>query len=395
MKDTVESNLRDERLNLVDEMFDFISENKEELFNILSKLNGPRATQHEIEASLEAISFARAEISKTNPNFINRFGVFHSPNAILYEYVLHCVIPCIYSKSVFIRPSSKSLDDTVRLHDFLVSKIPLPIELVLASQRRYCEMLSGSEAVIFTGRYENAVELSKNLNVQLFMFAGAGSNPFVVGKQCDKAGIVDKFLNARLLNAGQDCVCPNAIFVPAAECEDWKAQFIQSISELSDQRRFPTAEVSPLLDSEQVRTIAGRMLAAREDIFHGGQIDLATLALQPIALYQHIVRAMQPEEWFGPICLVIGYDTIDQVREMLLRPDLRDSAMYISTFGELDLGPKVTGHYIDIGPVSVLEAEGGNEPFGGYGERASFVNLNGVRASRPILVSKEIAEAFG
>lgn len=395
MKDIEEPSLRTERLKLIDEVFDLISAKKDDLANILGRLNGPKATKHEIDASLDAILTVRAEISRTSPSFINRFGVFHSPNAILYEYVLHCVIPCLYSRHVYIRPASKSLIDTVRLHDFLTKAVALPIEICPVSQTKYCDILSGSEAVIFTGRYENAVELSRHLNVQLFMFAGAGSNPFIVGPGCDKVGIVDKFVNARLLNAGQDCVCPNAMFVSAAESEAWTSQFALSLSELDDHDRFPTAEVSPLLDPDQVRTIMERMLANRDDIFHGGHVDLTSLAMQPIALYQHIGRAMQPEEWFGPVCLLIGYDTIDQVSEMLLRPELRDSAMYLSTFGDVDLSPKVSARYIDIGPVSVLETEGGNEPFGGYGEKASFVEFNGTRVSRPILISQEIAEAFG
>ena len=44
---------------------------------------------------------------------------------------------------------------------------------------------------------------------------------------------------------------------------------------------------------------------------------------------------------------------------------------------------------------TLFDIEDGNQPFGGYGEKASHIYFNNILEKRPILISAEISNAFG
>ena len=57
--------------------------------------------------------------SRNNPPAIDRLSVFLPSNNVLYSYVLFGVIPSLYADRVDIRPSSRTRQTAVAVHQLL------------------------------------------------------------------------------------------------------------------------------------------------------------------------------------------------------------------------------------------------------------------------------------
>ncbi|WP_353269609.1 hypothetical protein [Wolbachia endosymbiont (group A) of Myopa testacea] len=66
----------------------WISNNKQRIIDILLPIAGLKSIKHEIEGSIIALKGAENEVITSNPGVVNSIGVFHSSNALLYEYVI-------------------------------------------------------------------------------------------------------------------------------------------------------------------------------------------------------------------------------------------------------------------------------------------------------------------
>lgn len=387
---------RDVQLKRLDKLISGMRTNKEELLNILTEIATYDSAEAEIESSISTLLGAEHEIALYNPPAINRIAVYHSSNVLLYSYVLYAAIPSLYCKEIVIRPSTKALSTMVKLHNFLLKQADMPSQLLPISQRKFREQAGKPEVVVFTGNYENSLKVQETYSRSLFLYFGAGINPFIIGQEADLIDASKRAVAARVYNSGQDCMCPNVYFVHENIKDRFLTTLIQEIGELrTGKRNEPGNAIAPLFYeglSEQAQDYLTQM---KDHIVYGGTVDLSINYVEPTVVVSSFEKIDEVIEFFCPIFHVVTYRDEQEVVDWLHAPERVESTLGASVFGEPELAESLRARHIVSENLSLYDIENGNQPFGGYGLQANYVCHQGQFTSRPLLISKEVSALFG
>jgi acyl-CoA reductase-like NAD-dependent aldehyde dehydrogenase len=365
------------------------------LLDALTEVATHASAEDELARAIAALARSGWEIARNSPPVLGKLAVFMPSNNILYSYVLYGLIPSLYSDQVIVRPSSRVHHTTVRVHRILseaCGAIDGPtIVLSNAGQRAFSRECRDADLVVFTGRYENSFAISAGLgrNTRLLRF-GSGPNPIVIGKGVDLALVVGDVVTARLYNAGQDCLCPDVIFVHSHVHD----AFIDGLLERLDgitvgDRRDPDTIVAPLVYADAVERAGSFVIENAERVRFGGSIDIDEGTVEPTVVELPFHAAFHPPELFSPVFCIVQYENDAQIEEWLRSPAELERGMYVSTYGETSLAGATIGTSVVCREHTAFDAEDGNTPFGGFGKRASSVVCDHAFTARPLLISKE------
>jgi aldehyde dehydrogenase (NAD+)/succinate-semialdehyde dehydrogenase/glutarate-semialdehyde dehydrogenase len=378
---------------------DFLSDNRGEFIRLLCTASTYKSVEDELNRTIKALHGAEAELQEIrNTLHLSRVAVYQPSNILLYSYALYALIPSLFCVRIFIRPSYLTKDIVSHLHRNLMQEFSLPIELVLKSHRQFFnQIVLQSQMVIFTGRYKNALEIRSKLNPhQLFLFFGSGINPLIIGTEADINKAVDDSIAARVFNSGQDCLCPNVIFVHEDIAEIYLKTLKQKVQKLQiGQRSNPKTDVAPLYYKDVIPEVKKYLETHSQSIIYGGNINEEKQIVYPTILLSSVNDAWDMMEFFSPVFNVVIYSSINDLEAALNSSPLNEHRMGASIYG-IDEPP----HFLQENHViamnqTLFDIEDGNQPFGGYGERASHVFFKGEIQCRPLLISKEILKAFG
>ncbi|MCV7151683.1 coniferyl aldehyde dehydrogenase [Mycobacterium pyrenivorans] len=148
-----------------------------------------------------------------------------------------------------------------------------------------------------------------------------GKNPVVVAQNADIDRYAGRIANARLVNGGQVCLCPDYVFVPTERVEE----FCQAAS-AAIRRILPSVVNSPDFTSSVNDANYERVLGLLEDARKKGAHiisvappgetlpDRATRKIAP-TLVTNVDGSMRitSDEIFGPLLVVMGYRALDEV----------------------------------------------------------------------------------
>jgi coniferyl-aldehyde dehydrogenase len=152
-----------------------------------------------------------------------------------------------------------------------------------------------------------------------------GKNPVVVAPDADLERAATRIAQARMVNGGQVCVCPDYVFVPESRVdafverasETWRAMFPEIVA---------NADYCSSVNEANFQRVVGLIDDARD---HGARVDAVVPAGETLPdpgtrkIAPTIVRDVDDrmriaeEEVFGPVLTVLGYqalrDAIDYV----------------------------------------------------------------------------------
>lgn len=373
-----------------------IMKNEKNIYDLLSSMASYPSTKTEIHGTISALRGAYREVCFYNPKTISSLAVFHSSNVILYSYILYALIPSLYSKKIIIRPSRVVQEQTIQLHNLLNSELALPIEVLPIGQKEFTRLAAEAEVVAFTGRYSNFLEVKAKCPHSLFIFFGSGTNPILVGKNADINNIMDRIIESRLFNSGQDCMCPNVIFVHKNHENTFCQQLIDNLKNYKfGERTDSTATINPIFYENVVDNINEYLNKNQKYILVDGRKDLSKGHIYPTILKSNIDDMPEIFEYFCPVFNIVFFSDEEQLLDLLLHPSYTRKAMGISLFSMPELAYELQMYYTVILEHTFFEIESGNQPFGGWGKEASSVSYRGVTFSKPVLISKEIADYLG
>lgn len=363
---------------------------------MLAETTTYRFAVDEVSRSIRALLGAMEEMGRTRPRPIRRLAAFMPSNVLLYSYVLYGMIPLLFAGEVVMRPSAKVKQVHRRLHEVLSDGFDLPIRFVDQSQGDFWKHeVAGADLVVFTGRYENGCQLAAQAGSdQLFLYFGSGVNPIVVGPAADLAAVVHDSVTMRTLNAGQDCICPDVIFVH----ESLAAEYVRRLEAELDMlplgdRSDVEAVVTPLYYPDVAAAVEEYLAPHDRFITYGGQVDPSRHWVQPTVLVRDLDQMPPPTEFFAPVFNVVRYADEAALLERLAEPSFTEHGMGVSVYGAPHLAVPLSRHHTVTLDRSFLDLENGNRPFGGFGERANFAQLAGQRWARPLLISNEVGLA--
>ncbi|AMA72210.1 MULTISPECIES: aldehyde dehydrogenase family protein [Aneurinibacillus] len=387
---------RDVQLKRLERLVSGIRTNKVELLDILTEIATYDSAEAEIESSISTLLGAEEEVNLYNPPTINRIAVYHSSNVLLYSYVLYAAVPSLFCKEILIRPSTKSLSTMVKLHDFLMRQVDIPSRLLPISQREFRAQVGQPDVVVFTGNYKNSLNVQKTYPQSLFLYFGAGINPFIIGQKANIEDASKRAVAARVYNSGQDCMCPNVYFVHENIKDRFLNTLIQDIEKLQiGERNIPGNVITPLFYDGLSKQAQDYLIQMKDRIVYGGKVDLSINFVEPTVVVSPLEKIGNVIEFFCPIFHVVTYRDEQEVVDWLHAPERVESTLGASVFGVPELVEKLRSTHIVSEDLSLYDIENGNHPFGGYGLQANYVCYQGSFISRPLLISKEVSIAFG
>ncbi|MDF2629256.1 MAG: aldehyde dehydrogenase [Symbiobacteriaceae bacterium] len=366
------------------------------VLEILTETTTHRFAVDELTRSIRALYGALEEMGRTRPRPVQKLAVYMPSNVLLYSYVLYGVIPLLYAGEVVLRPSAKVESTHMKLNRLLRGAADLPIRFAHMTQREFWECeVANADVIVFTGSYENGCQIAaKAARDQLFLFFGSGVNPMIAGAEADVETVVRDAVTMRTLNSGQDCICPDVIFVHRRIARAFRDQLISEVSLLPiGSREDPEALITPLYYPKVASSIGDYVAEYREKVVYGGAVDAERRWVPPTILFSDLAEMPAPVEYFAPIFNVVVYDDDEQLLERLAAPQFTESGMGISIYGAPWLATPLSKWHTVALDRSFLDLENGNRPFGGFGPRANFGALNGQRWARPMLISNEVARA--
>lgn len=385
-----------DRITALQDLVRLLTERRGEVMRVLTEVSNHRTAADEIDASIEALEGAVAEVIRYGPPAVDQISVLMPSNIPLYGYILYLVIPSLYSRRVVFRPSRSIEDRTRKLHELLSAEHGLPIVLDGSGQREFmANQGARADVLVFTGTYDNAEQVRKELpKTTLFCFFGQGVNPFVVGADANLNDAVDGLLRVRMLNSGQDCFGPDAVFVHASV----SAHFLNLLCRKVESLRYgalddPLADYGPLFYQEAFESTLDYLRTKRDLLAAGSQINIMDSHLRPTVLIHPTDTTFLPPELFAPVFNVVPFTNTEWLHGMLTHAYYAERSMAATVYGGMPETVELLRkrHTVSV-DETLVEVENGNRPFGGKGIRANYVSLGKKRHAEPLLLSKAIAD---
>ena len=376
---------------------DKITDNRESLISLLVTFESYSYAVDEIKRSVDTLLNIEKEIKYYNfkTDMICSFLPINQP---LYGLIIFGIIPSFFATTTKIRPSADSYNIVVEISNMLdLNSIFDSVEILNISRKKYCfDYLTKANITIFVGKYENAIVAQSYTKPEsLFIFSGAGANPFVVTENSDLDKCVDKAIEARIYNSGQDCAAPNAFFVNK-KC---KKEFINiltgklkkiKIGNYSDN----SVMIGSLIRKESFKNAIEKIVVNDKKIIYGGSVDIARRIIYPTVIDVKISDKFLFEELYAPVFTVSQYEREIDLKQYFFDERYSKQAMYVSVFGLFE-HPEYLNNSIILSEKNVVDFEQGNMCFGGFGTQANYLSTRNGFISRPILISKEISEFLG
>lgn len=374
----------------------YVADHEDAVMKILTEISPHRTVSAEIRSFLATLDGAEEEIRRLRPGCVPRAAVFMPSNIPLYSYALYMLVASLYADRIVFRPSSGIKSQMRRLHDLLAPVHGLPIEPFELSQRKFVTgPVREADLIVFTGDYSNAETIREGLaEDQLFLFFGHGINPFVIAPDADLERAVHDVVDIRLYNSGQDCFGPDVVFAPQGRAED----FINLLSAELTSLRFgrnsdPAVDYGPIFYDSALVNCSDYLVRHVSRIRHGGHIDLLSRRIEPTVLLWGFDDKIPLDEMFAPVFNVVAYPSAWRLRERLSSPYFSERALGAMVYGNDPETVKVLSkrHHTCVNHT-LLDADDGNRPFGGFGMRANYLSYGGERYAEPLLVSQAVAQ---
>jgi len=385
-----------DRITVLQDVARLLSERRSEILGILTEVSNHRTAADEIDASIEALEGAVAEVARYGPQAAAQTAVLMPSNIPLYGYILYVVIPSLYSRRIVFRPSRMIDAQTRALHKLIGTVHDLPLVLDDSGQREFMDNVGKkSDVLVFTGSYENAETIREQLPREtVFCFFGQGINPFVVGGDANLGKAVDGLIKVRMLNSGQDCFGPDVVFVHTSV----SAQFCNLLARRVEALRQGTADdasadYSAMFYDEAFEATLDYLRDKREFVAAGGRIDFVDRHVRPTVLIHPTDTPFLPPEMFAPVFNVVPYSSQEWLNELLRHPYYAERAMAATVFGTMPETVEVLRdrHMVSV-DETLIDIENGNKPFGGRGIRANYISVGRKRHTEPLLLSKAVAD---
>jgi aldehyde dehydrogenase (NAD+) len=212
-----------------------------------------------------------------------------------------------------------------------------------------------------------------------------GKSPAVVTPTADLATAARRIAWAKWLNAGQTCVAPDYVLVPAAREAAFLAALEAAVREL-----YPDPPLPRLVDGPALERQRALLKGCGGTVRLGGQVDATGLGLEPtVVTGVDLHSPLMQEEIFGPILPVLAYRDQEEARAILRDRD-QPLASYIFSgdrtetehwLRETRAGGSVVNHaLIHLGNPGLPFGGRGPSGLGAYHGRHGFDTFTHPRA---------------
>lgn len=384
----------EDSLNHCLQFADRLEKQRRQLLDLLTEFETYTAAQDEIERSIYCLLTIKTQARSIEEVRLNCACAYLPINQPLYAFVLNVFLLKLVSEKVYYRPPEKFR--VLHRSIYLLFK-DLFKDIVYCEHSRkdfLLECVSKSDVVVFTGKYENAVSLQKELPATtLMIYNGSALNPIIITPSANISQSVAGSINARLYNSGQDCMAPAGILVHKSVYPLFVKQLICELKKVKvGSNQDKDVLVGPMISDEYIQR--NRMLLQKYHdliIFGGKEVSegLFTPTVFHVASddYEHQIIS------YAPFFFLQEFQNNEDIQRYLSTPKAMLYKGYVSVFGNMAEANAISKLGLELNILrnsTLFDHESGNLEFGGYGEGCSFVYSNRNVTSKPILLLQDI-----
>lgn len=226
-----------------------------------------------------------------------------------------------------------------------------------------------------------------------------GSDPFIVLEDANIDSALETAVNGRMWNAGQVCVSPKRVIVPASKYNEFLEKVKVAFTKLKVGNPMDAdTNVAPLSSEKAAQDVIKQVECAAQQGAHvvlgGKRVKSAGAFVEP-TLITDIDKNNDAyyEEIFGPVFMLYKYDNIDDAVELANATEFglggtvfgTDTKKAVEVARRIDTGMVYINHVTGIAP----ELPFGGTKESGYGREQSpagiyeFVNAKLIRVTTP------------
>lgn len=372
-----------------------IDAHRKELINELLKYESFETANDEIWRSLNCLENISKELENLSSAKVNLMCTIFPVNLPLYSLVIFAIVPGFMADELIIRPPVLARETVKKISKIIDLEAVMPnIKFVELEREMFTEAyISIADVVLFTGRYDNAKLVHSACPDALFIYNGAGVNPIVITQSAELKLAVEKTVEMKIFNSGQDCAGADLILVN----EKIEKEFISALLEQLRTIKIgdyadKNVRVGSLVKADHLLMIKDFFKQHSPSLIYGGKIDMGKKTVYPTVIIENIhkIENFKMIEFFSPIFYILVYHNTEDLSRYFNQNSYSDFAMYVSIFGDRSIEQVIPNSVILENKI-INDVERGNNPYGGYGKKANYVSHTGACNSYPVLISKEIA----
>jgi aldehyde dehydrogenase (NAD+) len=251
------------------------------------------------------------------------FGAWNFPFQLLFEPLVPCLAAgnCALLKPNELAPATSAVSARIVREVFDERDVAI-FEGGISLAQRLLEV--PVDHIFFTGspKVGRTVMASAAKHLASVTLELGGKCPAVVDDSVDLASTAATLAAARCYNAGQVCLCPDVVWVPAAK----EAAFLGALEEavkkmLYGRGRLDKTLIGRIVDTRNFSRVKGYIddaLAKGAKVAFGGETEVEDLTIHPTVLTQVPSDAkVLNEEIFGPVLPVLAYHNIADVYQFV------------------------------------------------------------------------------
>lgn len=366
---------------MIQKIIEALETNKNEIIEILKEIETESVATEEFNLSINALKNSDKYI-KENAENISSYLPMNLP---LYSLIIYTIIPRICAKKSNYRPSTKTLEQSKKIHEILEIE-KFNIHLFEGTRFDYFQKeVSRSDVVIFVGKPKNAEKLSNQLSKKtMFIYFGVGQNPVVIENDADIQLACKKIVSAIMFNYGQDCAKPNVILCKKDIYDEFSKKLIAEIEKNMNEK-------TTIKNLEALKEVAKLLVKDNQYIIYGGNVDFPNRTLNPIIITKPFNDNQDNyDEYYAPIFRIITYNNISELRKYFSHQIYKEENMNVSLFGRSTFVENLPSSLV-LPNEMVGEIDNGYCEYGGYGINTSYILYRGIRIIKPILINREIS----
>lgn len=367
---------------------DLIKESRGKIVDILTDIEPYSISEFEVDSACATLYGLLDSVDQSQID-VKSIAVYLPVNLPLYSLILYGFVPSLQAENVYIRPPVEIGHIMKKIYDLLFKTVK-NVHIIDLPRRAFGDGFTAcADVVIFTGRHDTALGIIEKYNPKLFIYNGSGVNPIIIAKGANLSLAVEKVIQARIFNSGQDCCAPDAIFIEESIKREFMYLLRDQVEKISvGSYKDPDVTVGKILDRKYIALAKAFLEKKAGMVILGGKIDEEGGIIYPTIIDEvDHQRYDDFQELYAPIFNILTFKASSEVENVLNSKEYQDFAMCYSVFGDIEINVANT---IFLKNKILLDIEGGNIPFGGYGRKSSFIRKNGKIFPRPILISKEI-----
>ncbi|MEK4757981.1 aldehyde dehydrogenase [Macrococcus sp. FSL W8-0367] len=272
-----------------------------------------------------------------------------------------------------VKPSEMTPQTSMVVQEILEEVFPPDYVKVVQGEKEVTSQLLDErfDYIFFTGStkvgqivYEKASKHLTPVTLEL-----GGKSPVIIDDTANLKVAAERIAFGKFMNTGQTCVAPDYVLID----NEIKVKFVEAlqatIQEFYGAQIEQSEDFGRIVNDNHFNRLVNIIEDSRQQVIYGGESNADELFVAPtIILDPELSDSVMQQEIFGPILPIIGYDTFNEVYDIVEQYEkplalylfTEDSDQITAVFNRLSFGGGCVND-------TILHLANPNLPFGGVG----------------------------